>query len=287
MAFESNARVFSPLPLVFVISGLVTVGLDVPQYAIAQPSQSDSCSASLPERTRQNCSETGAPATPGMFLRQIGWLCGPEEKSCDGDFGVPSGSGGADVDAFYSMRREPAASDVKVQWVCPDPKHDVLVTLLIRGHSWQWRGPCAKEVASFRLQGFAGRERGYILPRAKLVPLLKCALPVYLVARLTVPPGYFATPNHKCRGVASPNACLIVSSVLSSRDGWEIAVGPEIQRGTGRIVSEELAVSKPIRCGSVDLYVDFREREADRQNPGTTGTVVTPVVRTTVGELLF
>jgi hypothetical protein len=247
-----------------------------------------SCLAKREPRRREPCEEPASPS-PGLPLRTLGWLCGPNQDHCEGNFPIEAGSGGAKVVGFYNQIRDKAAKGIRVDWKCPpDEKYEVSITLRINKRTWQAKTPCSIEhYDDFAIRSLRGWEGGSAALVVQLLTDRKCALPVYLSARMTTPEGYFIQRRRECRNLKSSDACLVVYSNFSSPDGWQILAGDAIRKGDAgaRMDEVELLVQRPSECQPIDLSVDFLERETQKSDKLTAGPALQG--RTYIGELRF
>lgn len=233
---------------------------------------SRSCSETpLAPRYRPGCLERRSqdgPADPARVLADVCPAGTAIDGRCEGRFGKPTGSGGAQVLSFRTVRMDREAKDFEVMWKCPDWSGLVRVTVRIGDYVVHLKEQCSAERIRWPINVF----RTYRVTKASAMASVEvwsgdspCRIPTYLLAHLVVPSGLFQPEKNACAKNGVTDACLTVHSNFSAIE-WGIDLGATpLEKGSGAMLERHYTIPTSQKCHPV--FVDFFNGERPRAAP--------------------
>jgi hypothetical protein len=260
-SFRTQIQELESHSAVCVVAALAAFLLTVfvPTRAAAQ---TRSCATS-PVVRRFKCDpakDEDVPADPVRILADICPSGSVASNTCEGRFGIPTGSGGAQVLSFHTLKFVSALKKFRVEWQCPDWPGQVRVVVRIGDYVAGLTSACGAGHIEWPIERF----RTYRIRRAKTLALVEvwtgnspCRIPIHLLAHLTVPEGLYQPDETRCAKATAQNVCLTVASNFA-KDLWEVGLdGVLLESGRGRMGPRQFLIRKPDPCEPNLLSVDF------------------------------
>jgi hypothetical protein len=221
--------------------------------------------APLVERYRAGCPPDPPKIGVGPEVGPLTNVCPSSAvvaNQCEGRFGIPTGSGGAQIASFHTLKLDPEAKKLRIEWKCPGWDGQVRIIVRIAEYTTAISASCKAE----RVEWPTDRFLTYGIRRAQPTALVEvwngnspCRIPIHLLAHMTIPNGLFRRAESPCNNTSDSNACLVIESRFAADNHWEIGTGGErvLKIGFGRMGSQSILIRRPMDCKPIDLTVDF------------------------------